>query len=300
MPLNSTIPGTSTLRSTARTTASRDGAAPNVARPGVTSAGNQCQASMSPTAVIGTLTRKIAGQPVRATRNPPSTGPSATLTDEVMLIAPSVPAGAWPWGSPARMIASPAGYAAEVPHACSIRQAISHPKAGARGASTLATPTNSRPMQKMRRGPNRSANRPIKGWATAAAIAKLERSHDAVAMLTAKSDWISTRTTAIIDELSGFSSVPASTALRSRRPGRRAQDGTRSRTGPRAGYALAAASEAARRPRRRPATRSTKPRTADPRAMGGWLCSCAILVHLRDRIGRGQRLPTPADAPCLA
>jgi hypothetical protein len=85
-------------------------------------------------------------------------------------------------------MASPAGYAAEVPSACSIRQAISHPKTGARGASALAIPTNNKPVQKMRRGPNRSANRPIKGCATAAASEKLERSHDAVATLTLKWD----------------------------------------------------------------------------------------------------------------
>ena len=96
MPLNSAIPGTSTLRSPMRTTASRDDAVPIVARPDRASAGNQRQASRRPTAMIGTLARKMAGQPVRAARNPPRTGPSATLTDEVMLIALSVPAGAWP------------------------------------------------------------------------------------------------------------------------------------------------------------------------------------------------------------
>src|SRR5262249_10504154 len=115
MLLNSAIPGTSTRLTAVRTTASRDGAAPSMPRPGVASAGNQRQASRRPTTVIGTLTRKIAGQPARSARNPPSTGPSATLTDEVMLIAPSVPAGAWPWGLTERMMASPAGYAAEVP-----------------------------------------------------------------------------------------------------------------------------------------------------------------------------------------
>jgi hypothetical protein len=154
-----------------------------------------------------------------------------------MEIAASGPAGAWPWGLMARMRASPAGYAAEVPSACHIRQATSHPKAGARGATALATPTTSRPAQKTRRGPNRSANRPIKGCATAAASEKPERSHEAVATLTLKSAWISTSATAIIDELSGFSSVPASTALMSRRSGRRA------------GYAPWAAPEASIRPR---------------------------------------------------
>src|SRR5262249_61226235 len=115
---------------------------------------------MRPAAVIGTLIRKIAGQPARVASNPPRTGPSATLTDEVMVIAPSVPAGAGPWGALARRMARPAGYAAEVPKAWSIRQAISHPKAGARGASPPRTPTTSTPIHRSRPEPDRSAQRP--------------------------------------------------------------------------------------------------------------------------------------------
>src|SRR5436305_14099654 len=45
-------------------------------------------------------------------------------------------------------------------------------------------------------------------------------SHDAAATLTLKSDWSGTSATAIIDELSGFRSVPAVTAPTSRQPGR--------------------------------------------------------------------------------
>ena len=110
VPLNSTMPGTSTTRSTARMV-ERDGGAPMVTVPGAVSAGSQRRASTRPTAVTGTLTRKIAGHPANPTRNPPSGGPSAALTDAAMAMAPSAAAGALPCGSPepARIMASPAG-----------------------------------------------------------------------------------------------------------------------------------------------------------------------------------------------
>jgi hypothetical protein len=89
--------------------------------------------------------------------------------------------------------------------------------------------------------------------------------------------------------LSGFSSVPAITAPTSRRPSRRA------------GRALWTASEASRRPRRRPATRSTMPLMADKRARCGWWRSRAIRAgpHASPP-GDGGGCPRHAEAPCPA
>src|SRR5690606_35013310 len=67
------------------------------------------QARTSPITVSGTFTTKIAGQPAQATRNPPSTGPSAAQLELAMLIAPRAPAGVLSGGAAIRIAVSAAG-----------------------------------------------------------------------------------------------------------------------------------------------------------------------------------------------
>jgi hypothetical protein len=67
-------------------------------------------------------------------------------------------------------MASPAGYAPDVPAAWTIRQARTHQKLVATAASTPAQNTTANPAQYTRRGPYRSAMRPMSGWPTHAGM----------------------------------------------------------------------------------------------------------------------------------
>ena len=113
------------------------------------------------------MTRKIACHPATATAIPPTTGPTAAMPFAAIDSAPSVPVGAGPSPATARTIARPAGNAAAVPNARSMRASTSDGSDGASGASRLATTTIDSPPMNTRRGPKRSARRPIAGWPTA-------------------------------------------------------------------------------------------------------------------------------------
>src|SRR6266540_1193907 len=130
------------------------------------SGGSQRSAAASPATVSGMLTTNTARQPAADTRKPPRTGPNAALLALVTEMAASAAAGGFGVRASRRIIASPAGYAADVPAACTIRQASTHQKPGATAASTPVTNTTASPVQYTRRGPNRSAMRPINGWPT--------------------------------------------------------------------------------------------------------------------------------------
>ena len=132
------------------------------------SGGSHHSARTSPTTASGMFTAKMPRQPAPATRNPPSTGPSAALVEFVTEMVASVAAGGLPPAS-RRIVASPAGKAAEVPTACTTRQPTSQPNPGESSAATPVTSTTASPAQYTRRGPYRSATRPISGCPTHAA-----------------------------------------------------------------------------------------------------------------------------------
>ena len=59
------------------------------------------------------------------------------------------------------------GYAVAVPRAMKARATQSSAKFGAKGASAQVTATSAMPSRNSRRGPKRSASRPISGWPAA-------------------------------------------------------------------------------------------------------------------------------------
>ena len=116
----------------------------------------------------GTLIRNRACHPTRLTSNPPTTGPTAAAEVLAIWIRPS--------GRVDRTLALRAsvptmttalGYAVAVPRAMKARATHSSAKLGANGASAQVTATTAMPSMKSRRGPKRSASRPMSGWPAA-------------------------------------------------------------------------------------------------------------------------------------
>ena len=211
------IPGTS-IASAKRATPSRERRLTRTFEGG--SGGSQRSAMTSPTATSGTLSAKIPCQPTVPTRMPPRTGPSAATTDETMPRIASATAGASPSGSRFRKMARPDGYAVDVPNAIATRQRTRIVKVGAKMPSAPESPTTTSPDTKVRLGPNRSANRPMRGIAIAAARKKPEMSQVEVLVPAPKAAAMGTSATAIIDELIGLRVVPVATAVIRRALGR--------------------------------------------------------------------------------
>ena len=116
----------------------------------------------------GTLIRNSASQPTKLTRSPPTTGPTAAADVLAIWIRPS---GRLDCTCACRASAPTSttalGYAVAVPRAMNARATHSTAKFGANGATAQVTATNPIPSTNRRRGPNRSASRPITGWPAA-------------------------------------------------------------------------------------------------------------------------------------
>ena len=108
----------------------------------------------------GMFTQKIPRQPTDVTRTPPAIGPSAMATPQT---APQIPmARARSAGSVKVfvMIDIATGLSIDPPSACSIRNATSQPRPGARLHSSEPSVNRPRPIWKTRRRPTRSAVEP--------------------------------------------------------------------------------------------------------------------------------------------
>ena len=111
--------------------------------------GMSVSARTTPSAPTGRLNQKIAGQPQRCTRTPPSTGPKAAAAE---LSAPKRPA-ANPWrcaGYACIRRAREVGTTAEAPTACTTRKAMSRWIVGAVAQPSEARVNTARPSTKTR------------------------------------------------------------------------------------------------------------------------------------------------------
>ena len=109
---------------------------------------------------IGTLTQKIARQPMPSTRRPPTTGPRARLMPTVAPQTPSARPRSRGSVKVLLMIESATGFSIEPPIACRQRKAISSPVPPARLQSSEPRVKKKRPIWKTRRRPKRSAVAP--------------------------------------------------------------------------------------------------------------------------------------------
>ena len=108
---------------------------------------------------IGTLTRKIASQPMPSVSTPPTSGPTAT---EAPVTAPQTP-NAVPRSRPWKAEASSASEVANMnapPMPCSARARLRTSGVPASAHSAEATVKITIPITKTRRRPNRSASEP--------------------------------------------------------------------------------------------------------------------------------------------
>ena len=118
--------------------------------------------------VSGTLIRNRASHPIRLTSTPPITGPAAAADALAIWIRPSGRVdGTLPCRASAATITTALGYAVAVPSAIKARATHNTAKFGEKGASAHVTATRAMPNTKSRRGPKRSASRPIRGWPAA-------------------------------------------------------------------------------------------------------------------------------------
>ncbi len=117
---------------------------------------------------MGTLIANNACQPTRLTNNPPTTGPTAAAEVFAIWIRPN---GRVDGKLASRLssvtITTADGYAVAVPTAMSARATQTSAKLGRNGAMAQVTATNAMPNMNRRRGPKRSASRPIRGWPAA-------------------------------------------------------------------------------------------------------------------------------------
>ena len=108
---------------------------------------------------IGTLTKKIASQPMPSVSTPPTSGPTAT---EAPVTAPQTP-NAVPRSRPWKAEASSASEVANMnapPMPCSARARLRTSGVPASAHSSEATVKITIPITKIRRRPNRSASEP--------------------------------------------------------------------------------------------------------------------------------------------
>ncbi|CAH0326418.1 hypothetical protein SRABI128_05322 [Microbacterium sp. Bi128] len=116
----------------------------------------------------GTLIRNNACQPTRLTSRPPTTGPTAAADVFAIWIRPSGRVDfTFASRASAATMTTALGYAVAVPRAMNARATQSSAKLGAKGASAQVTATRAMPSRNSRRGPKRSASRPISGWPAA-------------------------------------------------------------------------------------------------------------------------------------
>ena len=113
----------------------------------------------TPAMPSGTLTRKIARQPSPAIRMPPSDGPSAVPTADIVPSSPiALPVLAFGTISPTNAMLSAIMMAA--PRPCTARAAISSHSVGATPHRTEASVNRAMPMSSSRRRPAMSPSRP--------------------------------------------------------------------------------------------------------------------------------------------
>ena len=116
----------------------------------------------------GTFSRNSACQPTKPTSSPPTTGPTAAAEVLAIWIRPSGRVDfTFACFARAPTITTAHGYAAAVPRAMTARATQSTAKFGENGASAQVTATRTMPSINRRRGPNRSASRPMSGWPAA-------------------------------------------------------------------------------------------------------------------------------------
>src|SRR5215469_6459002 len=108
----------------------------------------------------GTFTQKIPRQLTLSTSAPPTTGPSAILSPNT---APQMPIALARSRGPVNTLVTmdnATGLSIDPPTACSIRNATSQPRPGARLQSSDPTENSARPAWNVRRRPIRSAVEP--------------------------------------------------------------------------------------------------------------------------------------------
>ena len=116
----------------------------------------------------GTFSRNRASQPTKPTSSPPTTGPTAAADVLAIWIRPSGRVDfTFACFASAPTITTALGYAAAVPRAMKARATQSTAKFGANGATAQVTATRAMPSMNRRRGPKRSASRPMSGWPAA-------------------------------------------------------------------------------------------------------------------------------------
>ena len=108
---------------------------------------------------IGTLTRKIASQPMCSTTTPPTSGPIATAAPVVAPQIPNAVPRSGPWKACA-MSASDVANIAAPPTPCRPRARFSNVGVPAAAHRTDAAVKSTRPAVKTRRRPRRSASAP--------------------------------------------------------------------------------------------------------------------------------------------
>ena len=108
----------------------------------------------------GTLTQKMARQPMVPTRTPPSTGPTARLIPNTLPHTPIARARLTGSVKVLAMIASATGLSIDPPTAWSIRNPTSQPSPGARLHSSEPSVNSASPAWNTRRRPSRSAREP--------------------------------------------------------------------------------------------------------------------------------------------
>ena len=127
---------------------------------GARDSGTNSAARMIAAMPTGMLTQKIPRQPTEATSAPPTTGPSAMLKPNTLPHRPIARARSAGSVNVFVTIDIATGLSIDPPSACSIRNATSQPRPGARLQSSEPSVNRPSPAWKMRRRPTRSAVEP--------------------------------------------------------------------------------------------------------------------------------------------